>query len=427
MATSYVLDNEFNGSGMALLPMYDDSVDRHVIDFVHYGKKLLVTAVTEKIQDGGALTSYYAVTRFHENGSIDMTFGKPEKKGVVFGLFEDSSDSGGVSIATDGTDNSPIWMLGWSSKRRDSQKRLLIAKFDRNATAAPEQHYLPQPTDSSLQVEAPREREEPETTLNLQDHRSNLLIHEDHLIATANFKGQATPPRLYRQSFDGKPGFGDLSFVEVTHPYGKVTLTGLAISKGALLICGYVSKVIEIGFISRYRTDGILDTTFGEGGTFTFQIDHQPKDATSFNTRVQQLCIRSTGEILAAGSRRNELNGVPDGWVWQLSEAGRPDDTFNSGIAQIAQRENGGVEWKTGLIEQDGGAIFFGASPDNLMHLQRYERTGTADPLASPPDKIRDAANAMISFEQNSKILLAANTGGIDGFTGRVMRLLKKN
>ena len=425
MATSYVLDNEFNGSGIAILPMYDNSTDRHVIDFVRYGQKLLAAAVTEKIQDGGSLTHYYAVTRFHENGSIDTTFGNPKQKGVVFGLFKASSDSGCVSIATDGTDSSPIWMLGWSSERRDSPKRLLIAKFDSDATAAPEQRYLPQPTNSSLQVEASRAKKKPETTLRLQDGRSSLLTHEDHLIATVNFEGQETPPRLYRQSFDGKPGFGDSSFIEVTHPDGKVTLTGLAISKGALLICGYVSGVTEKGFISRYRTDGTLDTTFGEDGTLTFQIDHDPKHAAMFNTRVQQLCIRSKGEILAAGSRRNGLDGVPDGWVWQLSEAGRPDDTFNSGNAQVAQRENGGVEWKAGFIEQDGGAIFFGAGSNDKLHLQRYEHTGTADPLASHPDEIRDAAFAMISFEQNSKILLAANTSGIGGYTGRVIRLLK--
>jgi hypothetical protein len=409
MATSYVLDDKFNGSGIAELPMYDNSTDRHVIDLGRQGQKFLAAALTAKIKNDDSQTHYYAVTRFHDNGSIDTAFGKPGSNGVVFGLFKSSSDSGCISIATDGTDSSPIWMLGWSSEQKASPKRLLIATFNRDAKADPEQRYLPQP----------------ETNLSLQNGRSNLLIHEDHLVATANFEGLETPPRLYRQSFDGKPGFGDSSFIEIRHPDGKVTLTGLTISKGALLICGYVSKVIEIGFISRYRTDGTLDTTFGEGGTLTFRIDDESNHA-AFNTRVQQLCIRSSGEILAAGSRRDGLDGVPDGWVWQLSEAGIPDDTFNSGIAQIAQRENGGVEWKTGMIEQDGGAIFFGTSLYQKLHLQRYGHTGTADPLASPPNEIRDAANAMISFEQDSKILLAANTSGIHTYTGRVIRLLKK-
>lgn len=427
MATSYALDKEFNGNGIADLPMYDKSTDRYVIDLVRQDQKLLAAAATEKTQADLSRTHYYAVTRFHDNGRIDTTFGKAGKDGVVFGLFKASSDSGCVSIATDGTDSPSIWMLGWSSEQRDSPKRLLIAKFNEDANADPYQRYLPQPPNSSLQVESSEWREEPETTPQLQRGQSNLLIHEDYLVATANFEHLETPPRLYRQSFEDDPGFGTSHFIEITHPDGKVTLTGLTISKGALLICGYITntEATESGFIARYRTNGTLDTTFGNNGTLTFQIDHGYKREDVCNTRAQQLCVRTSGKILAVGSRRNELNGVPDGWAWQLTEEGKADDKFNAGNPQIAQRDNRGVEWRAGLIEQDGGAIVFGASLDRRLHLQRYDSTGKADPLAAPPNEIRHTTQKMISFEQNSKILLAANTSGVGTYTGRVIRLLK--
>ncbi|MFJ4388257.1 hypothetical protein [Pseudomonas soli] len=439
-----MLDDEFNGSGIADLPMYDNSTDRYVIDLGLQDQKLLAAAVTEKTQADLSRTHYYAITRFDDDGSIDTTFGKTGKNGVVFGRFGDSSDSGCVSIATDGTARSSIWMLGWSSKPKGSRKKLLIAKFNWDANEDPDERYLPQPPNSSLRVEPPVWRKKPETTPRLQDSektpqlqngQSNLLIHEKHLIATANFEDLETPPYLYRKSFEGAPGFGKSDFIEITHPDGKVTLTGLTISKGALLICGYITteatipntEATESGFIARYRTDGTRDTTFGKNGTLAFQIKDGYKREDVCNTRAQQLCVRSSGEILVVGSRRNGLTVVPDGWAWQLTEEGKADDKFNAGKPQITKRDDGGVEWRAGLIEQDGGAIVFGTGLYRDLHLQRYDSTGKADPLATPPNEIRYATQKMISFEENSKILLAANTSGIDGYTGRVIRLLKNS
>ncbi|MBV4505989.1 hypothetical protein HU751_014145 [Pseudomonas sp. BW13M1] len=437
MATSYVLDTEFNGSGLAQLPMYDNSTDRHVIDLTHQGKKLLAAAVTEKINGDGSLTHYYALTRFDNDGSIDTTFGKPGNKGIVFGLFDPSSnhgqasDSGCVSIAIDGKDGSSIWMLGWSSEHRDAPKSVLIAKFDQDATIDPTPYYLPQPTNSSLQVARPGWEKEAEQGLRLQEGRSSLLVHDNHLIATANFDTQGIPPRLYRQGFNGEPGFGELSFIEITHTGGNVTLTGLAVSNNALLICGYLSNEnSESGFIARYQTNGELDTTFGKDGTLTFQIDRESKHATQYKTRVQQLCIRNTDEILATGSRRFEQTDKPntvklDGWAWQLLITGQRDEHFNAGNPQITERENDGVEWKTGVIEQDHGALLFGAGSFGTSHLQRYEKNGTADPLTPLPDEIKDTINAMIALEQDEKIVLAANLRSTGGYIGYVIRLVK--
>lgn len=224
----------------------------------------------------------------------------------------------------------------FSANEEPRALRLVIASFGHDAKTCKTLWHLDQPQKSHLHIGL-----------------SRLLIHDNHLVAAANFTSHTDKPRLYRYNFDGSPGFSGKSYVEVAAPEGGiVTITGLTGSSEGILISGHILQNNEYGFIAHYLTNGTPDTTFGKSGFIIFQINN-------LNTRAQHLCIRPAGQLLVAGSTRRRLQQKTDGWASQFLSNGTKDPDFNNGEPAIESIEVA-FEWKTGSIDSTGRATLWG-------------------------------------------------------------------
>ncbi|MBV4505990.1 hypothetical protein HU751_014155 [Pseudomonas sp. BW13M1] len=428
------LNRKFGNNGIALLPNFVSDY-RHVTDVALQGQDIIVSALSIS---GITDEHYFALARFSSRGVPDFGFGKPsslpsssilhqeETQGHAFGKFEENifhSSSEAVAVS----DNS-IWVLGWLAEEQFSRRLPVLAELDRDAASLRNVQRLSLPEGSSIRSSEGRTE---------RPIFSRLLVDQNHLVAAVNFerfierspsvaRRQKTrrhyPPRLYRLTLDGRPGFGDSrDQIEIEHPAGPVTITGLAASTQGLLVSGYVTKgVSQSAFIARYLTDGTLDKKFGVSGFVTFQIEH-------FKTRIRHMPLLPNGKILVAGALR-EIDEYPDaGWIQQYLQNGAADPGFNEGKAVIDNLtdEAGnpfGVEWKTVTADNDG-IIAWGRSEYGDFCARRYGLDGTQLPLTYL--EVPWTENALLSIQRDQDIIIATNTFTDKGFAGSLSSFRK--
>jgi len=420
------LNRKFGDNGIAQLPTFISDY-RHVTDVSSQGQDIIVSALTI---DGQTDEHYYALARFNSQGALDFNFGKPapssskekpleDMPGHAFGKFEKNAYHSASEAVT--VSDQSIWVLGWLAERRYARRLPVLAELDRNATSLRKVHRLSLPDGSSIRSSEGRFE---------RPIYSRVLVDQDHLIATVNFERYIDysvppmrhqkarrhyPPRLYRLTVDGQPGFADSrSYVEVVHRQGPVTITGLAASPKGLLVSGYVTKeILDSAFVARYLIDGTLDTSFGDAGFITFRIG-------TLNTRIRHFCVLPEGQLLVAGALRS-IDEYPDaGWIQQYTENGQADLAFNNGEAVLEvfrdEEDNKvGVEWKT-LSADNDGIIAWGESANGYFYARRYKKDGAA--LPHTPLAVPYTVNALCSLQRDKDIVIATNTWTDKGFVG---------
>lgn len=144
---------------------------------------------------------------------------------------------------------------------------------------------------------------------------------------------------------------------------------------GRILVAGYAEGPPE-GYASavlvRYRTDGELDSTFGDSGRLVIRfLDEEPS-----NGWIHDIAIARDGTIVAAG-----LAARVDRADWAVARI-RPDGTLdarfgNSGITTIDTTVN--FDYATGVaVTPDGGIALVGTADDS-WNLARLRPDGTLD------------------------------------------------
>lgn len=126
---------------------------------------------------------------------------------------------------------------------------------------------------------------------------------------------------------------------------------GKLVGVGLISSSGFDNATYDFG-IARFHPDGVLDNSFGSGGTFTF-------DLAGGLDYARQAVVTPDGQILVCGFGTN-ANGDIDVLVLALTSEGVLDPSFGSG--GVFQYDRGGFnDSVSGIVRSKSGRIFLAA------------------------------------------------------------------
>ncbi len=211
---------------------------------------------------------------------------------------------------------------------------------------------------------------------------------------------------------------------------GKLTVPGFdAATDIALQSDG---KIVAVGgdTISRYTTDGELDTGFGAGGSVIVNVF----DSSDAYDALQAVAVQPDGQIIVAGSSRDGANAKTDVIVVRYDTNGVLDPTFGNGSSVITD----GVDAANDvLIQPDGAIVIAGHAPgEDATGISgadfaavRYTSGGALDTnfgnggIATTNIAGRSDIAYAVALQIDGKLVLTgrvANTGGDDPDIGLV-------
>ena len=168
---------------------------------------------------------------------------------------------------------------------------------------------------------------------------------------------------------NGQDGSLDTSFGNqgvVTSPEGWAL--GLKIQlDGKIVVAGSDSTTIQV---TRYCSDGTLDSTFGINGVVNTQINGQRTFGTS-------LIIQNDSKILVGGFVKisTNNNGI---LLFRYNSNGALDNTFGNAGSVIADITTGNDYLEALELQDDGKIVICGDTPNGLF-LSRYNPNGQID------------------------------------------------
>lgn len=195
--------------------------------------------------------------------------------------------------------------------------------------------------------------------------------------------------------------FGDGGKV-VTNVNGNERANGLIIQPdGKIVVAGYTysSTFGDDVICIRYNSNGTLDTSFGNNGIATFDIQIGSDD------RALSIDIQSDGKLVLAGYSDNGSN--KDGLLIRLNTNGTIDTTFgtegkiltNFSFSGFTTRQD---EYRTVKIHALTGNIVVGgtsysASNNSRAIMARYNSSGELDPTFATGGKYSGMPNSQVS------------------------------
>jgi uncharacterized delta-60 repeat protein len=230
----------------------------------------------------------------------------------------------------------------------------------------------------------------------------------------------------YRPDGSLDPGFGQGGKV-TTDIEGNDVAEGLALQPdGRILVAGY-SRQIPGSFVAtlvRYRPDGSLDPSFGQGGKFITNFN----DYLNYWTLAHAVAIQPDGKILVAGDTTplNQGNQYPKFYLGRLNPDGTPDPGFGSdGRVIFDVGENSGQSFNALVLQPDGKILAAGAAPYNgfshTFALARFTTDGWFDPGFNGGSLVSDLLSDIprspdaIALDGNGRIVAVTDYLGILG------------
>jgi uncharacterized delta-60 repeat protein len=134
-------------------------------------------------------------------------------------------------------------------------------------------------------------------------------------------------------------------------------------SNGEILVGGGITSKVnapgvanDVGFgIVRYTANGSLDKTFGTGGVAVTDFG-----STATCTGAYAVAVQSNGDIVAGGAAGNTLEGTFINSSFGLSRytsTGQLDTTFGTGGITITSVASGEISWVNAMAIQSDGKI----------------------------------------------------------------------
>ena len=217
-----------------------------------------------------------------------------------------------------------------------------------------------------------------------------IAIQQDGKIVLGGDSGFAVDHdfMLVRYNTDGEPdsSFGGDGIVITPISAGEDRINAIAIQNdGKIVAGGYSLNIPDQDIVlTRYNTDGSLDTSFSNDGVLTMNV-------SNFDTDIYSLAIQPDGKILA--SSLLDGTGSDDWLILRLLSDGTPDSTFNgTGITSIDF--NGRDDYGMSLVLQpDDKIIISGLSilatgTDRDGALARVNPDGSLDTTFSIDGKL---------------------------------------
>jgi uncharacterized delta-60 repeat protein len=195
-------------------------------------------------------------------------------------------------------------------------------------------------------------------------------------------------------------GFADPTWAEAAalQPDGRIVVAGYSDSN--LTARSHVT-------IARYRPDGSLDPTFGDGGIVTTTFDDDPLSLG----RANDVAVDADGTIVVAGLTGNQTTS--DVAVARLRPDGSLDTGFGDGGFAYVSRSDGAREEATALALLPRGGIALGLFLGSTWDLARLRSDGTLDPRFGEGGVVRTTTIGDIydiTAQPDGKLLVAGRT-----------------
>lgn len=349
--TDGTLDSTFGTSGV---------VTTSFGGITNFGYQLAIQDDGKLLLAGGSFDgaqSDYALARYNSDGSLDSSFGTGGQVLTDFPAGE-SDVAHGVAVQPDGK----ILVSGITSNGTDYD--FALARYNSNGTL-----------DTSFNGDGLIE-----TPIGSGDDRSwTVSLQSDGRVLVGGYtdNGSDYDYALVRYDSSGNldASFGTGGIVTTDLGGGSQDIIyDIAIqSDGKIVVAGQAGDANKDFSVTRYNSDGSLDTSFGTGGTTTNPV------GTSHDFG-QGLALQSDGKIVVAG----RVFGVSNGFgVARLNTDGSLDASFGTGGTTIEPTGGSFDEAWDLALQNDDSIVVVGnihnADLESDFGLVRFSSEGVAD------------------------------------------------
>nr|WP_322710474.1 DUF4347 domain-containing protein [Nostoc sp. ChiSLP03a]MDZ8211571.1 DUF4347 domain-containing protein [Nostoc sp. ChiSLP03a] len=392
------LDINF-GNGGTVMTKFGNGGSAHSVAIQPDGK---IVAVGYVYMNNNNVTAFdFALARYNLDGSLDTSFGKSGT--VTTHVVGTSSDSAyGVTLQSDGK----IILAGysWGDSTQPNQPDFALIRYN---------------TDGSLDTSFGNGGK---VITNFgEDFGHNVLLQSDGKIILAGYIGNGNADYvLLRYNTDGSldTSFGNGGKVNGTKGYAVAIQ-----SDGKIVVGGKDSNGSDIKFaLTRYNTDGSLDTSFGSSGRVVVAIGTAGQE-------IHDIAIQSDGKIVVAGEVWKYVNGTSynqhDLAIARFNTDGTFDATFGDGGKVITPLSTNTSDHANSLsIQSNGKIVVAGYIESGNTDINRtavlltYNPDGTLDSSFGTGGQvitsIRTRYDAdVITTQLDGKIVIVGN---IDGY-----------
>lgn len=233
--------------------------------------------------------------------------------------------------------------------------------------------------------------------------RKLLVITSSLMLAVA-----AGAPRAYATDGDLDPTFGHGGNVTTVFPGGSRATAVAMQADGKIVVVGEAAGSTGTGefAVGRYRRNGMLDASFGDGGIVTTPI-------RGGNDEARSVAIQGNGRIVVAGTDSGERFALA-----RYRTDGTLDTSFGGdGIVRTNFAPGFDVAWDV-AIQRDGKIVAVGAAGfgQTGFRLARYRSDGSLDPTFGDGGKVMTryhGANARaVVLQPNGRIVVAGYQPG---------------
>jgi len=243
---------------------------------------------------------------------------------------------------------------------------------------------------------------------------NTIALQNDGKIVVAGYSFYSPLYNLYkyystmaRYNINGSldTSFGNGGKVKIQIGNKNSETYAIKIQKDGKIVSAGISNIDSISefAISRYNTNGSLDSTFGTNGTITQQIGTQGSGAYALD-------IQADNKIVVAGT------ASPDNYNWGFAIArydstGTLDNSFGNGGIVITQEYALNNAKAMAVIIQNNGNIIAGGSVDNYYwSLRKFNYNGVFESGLTTIMGNTDQIHAL-SFQSDGKIIAVGETG----------------
>jgi uncharacterized delta-60 repeat protein len=288
----------------------------------------------------------FALARYNGDGTLDVSFGPGGLPGIVRTSFGAgiTSVAKAVAIQSDGK------IVAAGTAYDGSFQDFALARYNSDGTP-----------DTSFDLDGKLLTDfsgggDAANAMAIQSDGKIVVVGQTYV--TATFLDFA----VARYNTDGGLDTGFNRTGKFTSRYGAFhdAYNAVAIqSDGKIVAAGYTRTGVWDDFaVTRFNSDGTLDTSFGGSGTGTAVTDiGGDTDLTN------ALAIQANGEIVAAGRTSGAGGAASDDMaIVRYRDDGTPDDTFN-GNGKLVLDLSGNGDITTALaIQSDGKLVVAGSS-----------------------------------------------------------------
>lgn len=232
----------------------------------------------------------------------------------------------------------------------------------------------------------------------------------DYDFVVARYNADGTLDATFGDGGVVRTGFGG------TQSYDQAAAVAVQ-RDGRIVVAGDADPDLEGGrdyALARYRRDGSLDPTFGDGGRVVAHSDVLPS--------VSDLVIQPDGRIVLGGSAQR----VPGSADWdfalvRLRPNGVPDTSFGDGGRALTPVTAGNASDSVEALalQPDGRVVAVGSSASKFA-LARYLCDGTLDGTFGTGGTVVSAATAAgasgvafaVALQSDGRIVVAGSGGG---------------